>query len=350
MSPHKSRGFTLIELLVVIAIIAVLIALLLPAVQAAREAARRAQCVNNLKQIGLGLHNYHSTLDTFPLGAGQSRFNAADAAPATWGNWGPLAMMLPYMEQRAIFNSINFNFTSDNGQAATINATARTTRVATFLCPTDGRAGKLNINSYCASIGTTVFSNATEDNIAQASKTSGVFAEYACYGLRDITDGSSNTIAFGEALTGGEVTNSKIKWRNSAHNAPGVTYTQDAWDNQANVKNYLQGCNTVWNAGTTLPNGRGLRWDWGSPGQSLFNTIVPPNSSIYPWSSCRDNCDQNCNTDRSSFANATSEHAGGANFLMADGSVKFVKNSVNTQTYWALGTRSRGEVISAESY
>src|SRR5213593_3444408 len=100
MKTRIHRGFTLIELLVVIAIIAVLIALLLPAVQAAREAARRAQCVNNLKQIGIGLHNYASTVDSFPWGDG----------PDQWNQWSALALMLPYMEQSAMYNAINFNY------------------------------------------------------------------------------------------------------------------------------------------------------------------------------------------------------------------------------------------------
>src|ERR1700737_3957102 len=105
------RGFTLIELLVVIAIIAVLIALLLPAVQAAREAARRSQCVNNLKQIGLGLHNYLESRGAFPQGYGPS-------------GWGPLAMMLPNLEQQTLFNAINFSIVSNTGRATAGNQTA----------------------------------------------------------------------------------------------------------------------------------------------------------------------------------------------------------------------------------
>ena len=351
MNRRNRRGFTLIELLVVIAIIAVLIALLLPAVQAAREAARRSQCVNNLKQLGLALHNYHSTHDVFPLGSARARFNATDGDPATWGNWGASALLLPYMEQTAIFNSINFNFTADNGQAAAINSTGFNTRIASMLCPSDGAAGQTLINSYSASMGTTIYNNGTEDNIANASATNGPFAEYASKGLRDITDGSSGTIAYGEALVGGQTAGQPTKWRNNIAGAPGITYLLSAASNPTAVQTYLNGCTTTWKSTPSLiGNGRGKRWGWGSPGQSLFNTVVPPNSNDYPWSSCRDNCDGGCNADRASFANATSNHPGGANFTMGDGSVRFIKATIARNIYWSLGTVNGGEVVSADAF
>src|SRR3954451_7046923 len=130
------RGFTLIELLVVIAIIAVLIALLLPAVQAAREAARRAQCVNNLKQIGLALHNYHQSNDCFPLGNGCT--GPGNVGPCTsWDGFSPQAQMLGSMEATALFNATNFNL----GGSAAANSTVITSKIATLMCPSDGNAG-----------------------------------------------------------------------------------------------------------------------------------------------------------------------------------------------------------------
>jgi prepilin-type N-terminal cleavage/methylation domain-containing protein/prepilin-type processing-associated H-X9-DG protein len=354
MSLRERRGFTLIELLVVISIIAVLIALLLPAVQSAREAARRAQCTNNLKQIGLAMHNYHSTHDNFPLGCSQGRFNVTDANPATWGNWSPQALMLNYMEAAPLYNAINFNFTGDNGQAAYVNSTVWNTRVSSYLCPSDGLAGVTNINSYAGSIGTSVWRNNAEDNKATVSRTTGVFAEYASSGVRDCTDGTSNTIAYGEALVG-EQRDQLNRWRSSPMGVslPSITFTSnglyDASSQQAGVLTALQVCTKRFEAKVSSP-ARGKRWGWGSPGIGLFNTIAPPNSTQYPWAACRDNCDGGCNADRAAFANATSAHPGGCNFLLADGSVKFIKSSINMTTYWALGTKGNGEVISADSF
>src|SRR5690349_11073674 len=139
----RRRGFTLIELLVVIAIIAVLIALLLPAVQAAREAARRAQCTNNLKQIGLALHNYESSNGAFPTGGESTNFLVpAGTVPLSQfidGGWSTLARILPYMEGGAAFNALNFNLAEYN-DAGGQNFTGATQVVAVFLCPSGTRS------------------------------------------------------------------------------------------------------------------------------------------------------------------------------------------------------------------
>jgi len=140
-------GFTLIELLVVIAIIAVLIALLLPAVQSAREAARRTQCVNNLKQIGLALHNYHQSVGAFPLGASEYQINGVVNNNATrtnnfqWDNWSCHVMILPYMEQTTIYNACNFSVGNNEGVNFWINSTVTLSRVTGFICPSDPYCG-----------------------------------------------------------------------------------------------------------------------------------------------------------------------------------------------------------------
>ena len=163
-SRRSLRGFTLIELLVVIAIIAVLIALLLPAVQSAREAARRAQCTNNLKQIGLAMHNYNTANNTFPPGTSATfnplNVNNGGSLCMAWSSWSAQSLMLPYLEQTPIYNAANFMLDPINDPQG-YNTTAFFTKINAFLCPSDGNAGQgqsgtnAMLNSYYASIGTT---------------------------------------------------------------------------------------------------------------------------------------------------------------------------------------------------
>src|SRR3954447_15798925 len=163
---RKRRGFTLIELLVVIAIIAVLIALLLPAVQAAREAARRSQCVNNMKQMGIAMHNYHSATGSFPPGCVSTTTDNTASPPdnlSSWTSWSPQAMLLPYLEQNAIYNATNFSWDCCwAGPGDLVNRTSYTSKIQSLLCPSDGLSGggnvasySANLNSYYGSIGTT---------------------------------------------------------------------------------------------------------------------------------------------------------------------------------------------------
>ncbi len=177
----RRRAFTLIELLVVIAIIAVLIALLLPAVQAAREAARRAQCTNNLKQIGLAMHNYHPTLNTFPVGflfpsaASPSGSNALGIPDLHW-RWSVLSQLSPYIEQASVFNAVNFNWPIAPGPGASgpfagfaaykpfpVNTTAMTTKLGFFLCPSDGQVGQATLVGGLITFGGTNYHFCTGD-------------------------------------------------------------------------------------------------------------------------------------------------------------------------------------------
>jgi prepilin-type N-terminal cleavage/methylation domain-containing protein/prepilin-type processing-associated H-X9-DG protein len=356
---RSRRGFTLIELLVVIAIIAVLIALLLPAVQAAREAAWRAQCVNNLKQIGLALHNYLQAHDSFPVG------NAATGpgiAPGTanWDGFSPQAQMLGNFEQGTIYNAINFAL----GGSDPTNSTAITRKIASFLCPSDGNAGpgafqgwslnsdNFNINSYHASTGTTYVPG---DN-SQGGKTStGLFAYTVSYGIRDCTDGSSNTIAFAEGLVGAP---SQIAVKGNGVEGSGgqpqwgSQGSIDAYSNVAQVMSNLQGCDKAWQSGSNIVNTRGYLWAFGSTGFTLFTTIVPPSSTQHPWNTCTfyGGGGWPGGVNGANFANASSNHPGGSNILFGDGSVKFVKSSIGLNVWWSLGSRNGGEVISADAY
>jgi prepilin-type N-terminal cleavage/methylation domain-containing protein/prepilin-type processing-associated H-X9-DG protein len=374
------RGFTLIELLVVIAIIAVLIALLLPAVQSAREAARRIQCTNNLKQLALALHNYVQATGAIPPGIDTTVTYPGTAPPydlAQWTAWSAQALLLPYVEQGPLYNAANFSWNCcyASNQGDRTNSTVYLTRIANFLCPSDGNAGVLNINSYYGSVGTSTIDYPADGN------TTGIFRIYnsnffsSSVTLAAITDGTSNTIAFSEGLVGdyGKTNNWRGNGMCGVIDPVGiVTGTganplagNNAETNPAAVTAALQLCNAFWIT-PALTNCVGLgacdmigmkqytgqTWALGERGETLFHTIVPPNSQIYPWHACRldaGGCPF-CAMDGTTFVNASSLHPGGANFAFADGSVRFIKDSVNMLTYEQLGTRNGGEVVSADSY
>ncbi len=357
----RRRGFTLIELLVVIAIIAVLIALLLPAVQAAREAARRSQCVNNLKQIGLALHNYHDTQGSFPMGSGQcNNSTGGTASPTVFCSKQGLsahASMLPQLEQTTIYNAINFSFGIDETTGDLmhdVNATALNAQVAVFVCPSDLYAGDYytNSNNYFASVGTSTYlinvNSSTLPNppVMSTLPTTGLFAFQQSYSIPSVTDGLSNTIAFAESTVGNP--NQLQGQVNIGLTSVGISAAAQVMNAATVPAATLAGlatCATAWQAQSAgVDTQRGKNWLHGAMAFTLFNTVATPNSA--KWAYCSSTTSGACST----YSEADSYHSGGINVLMADGHVQFIKSTINTVTWWALGTKSGGEVLDASTY
>ena len=330
---NRRSAFTLIELLVVIAIIAVLIALLLPAVQSAREAARRAQCVNNLKQIVLAMHNYHDVNNALPLGR--------TLQAGTYRPFSQQARILGFMEQTNVFNSLNFNLSSYDPS----NATGAASVINSFLCPSDTvgpiptglilpnySVGAVN---YRANEGTSVAMWFGGDDTSNVNNgivipPNGLFYSDQLIKLASVSDGTSNTAAFSEHLIG-DFSNS-IATDLSDTFEPGThpITSDDAYQMcLATVVNNLsmQGYSNV-----------GAPWTYGYHSTTSYWHSGPPNS-------------RSCMFPPSRISTtANSRHPGGVNVGLADGSIRFVKSTINIQTWRALGTRNGGEVISADGY
>jgi prepilin-type N-terminal cleavage/methylation domain-containing protein/prepilin-type processing-associated H-X9-DG protein len=372
-SSRRRAGFTLIELLVVIAIIAVLIALLLPAVQAAREAARRMQCTNNMKQIGLAMHNYHSAVGCFPPG-GTNASGLNGQVQQGWGCWSAQSMMLPYMEQQNIYNSLNFNIVCQGvGSGDDACQTTGTMRsIAAFLCPSSNVSTIMQYssatltymvpgNNYFVSVGSGMnqYGNSPYAELTVGSAApNGLFQVFGPpIGIQSVTDGTSNTIAMGEWLIGD---NSNMYTIPTDTIMYGTTLPAGASPGSslllmpaggAGFNAWLKACaaqGAAQVAAGQYYNSLGQDWCEGLFEHTVGTILVGPNP---PYPNCAaDMFGLGDSDDDYGYFGMSSRHPGGANVLMGDGSVRFLKNSVGQLTLWSLGSRAQGEVISADAY
>jgi prepilin-type N-terminal cleavage/methylation domain-containing protein/prepilin-type processing-associated H-X9-DG protein len=334
----RHRGFTLIELLVVIAIIAVLIALLLPAVQAAREAARRASCVNNLKQFGLAMHNYHDSIGTFPIGAMGIR------GPLTVNNGGKYPdgslasnhrrtwafMILPYLEKGPLFQAINFSLPF-NPPVGAANNTVSESLIAGFSCPSDPTVNQIDQNNrregnYVVNWGNSnwnqamftgfnPFSGNPLDPYRPVPFIGAPFTMDRSFGIQNITDGTSNTLLMAEVIIGATM------------GTTGYEHRGDVYNDDYNCAMFM---------GYTAPNS--TIPDWIANGYCRYPYLTNPV------------CSGTSGGAQNAYNASRSYHAGGINALLADGSVKFFKNSINVPVWRSLASTSGGEVISSDAF
>ena len=346
----RSLGFTLIELLVVIAIIAVLIALLLPAVQQAREAARRTQCINNLKQLGLALHNYHDQTGSFPL-------TTTGYSQPMWA-WGPpfgdqsrisaFTRLLPYLDRQDIYDRVNFSLTDWHWE----NLTAFDREIAVFVCPTDLQKphpydGSYGQSSYGLNMGIqpcTMWQYQSGGGVRDWSW-QGIDPYWyynqtwiECLGpfemhvranttrIRDVTDGTSKTIAIGETSRFVNMTEDSYNfhWHENSFST-GIQYDENSWG---------FGLNSMGHPVPRINSGpsRGY-WLYPDP----FDWKNHPTEGTYGYPSSL--------SEVGEFGEYgfRSLHPGGANFLMLDGSVQFLGTEINRKLYMAMGTTSQGD-------
>ena len=336
---RSKKGFTLIELLVVIAIIAILVALLLPAVQAAREAARRSQCKNNLKQLGLALHNYHETTGKLPryvLGP------VIDGAAGNgWRSYGAHAMLLPYMDQATLYDTTISRAIDENRRASNDGANSADqaygldqVRLSSLECPSDPSQNTIAPTNYAFSMGPNMGWGVVID------QQNGAFNREIWVSFRDFTDGTANTIAMSEQVTyDSSVSGPKDLTRvRNASSTGGNNGAKDSWPAELTQQDVESLGQAVVPLTSINGNKVGERWWRGQPGRNAFSTLLTPNST-YPNATFH--CD-GCNYDGRTMIGARSMHPGGVHTLMGDGSTRFINDSIDWTTYQALGGRNEG--------
>ncbi len=338
------RGFTLIELLVVIAIIAVLIALLLPAVQQAREAARRTQCRNNLKQIGLALHNYLGSHSVLPFGKGPSY----PGAPV-YARWSQHALILPYLDQTPLYNQLNFSFPPDTpGMGGVIafmpaytnptgtNSAASRTVVPGYMCPsdrapTDAWQGQ---NNYAGNQGGWLCDRSDQPgaatDVSPSEVQTGVFYFLSRVRPADVSDGLSQTAFFSEKIRG--------QGNPEAKSDLFVIAPQTSLTATFNV---CQAINPA--TATPLTSKWGYSWVMGENCCTQYNHVAVPNSK-----SCAGTGFTGTMTNMAMQVSPGSFHVGGAHVMMGDGSVRFVSDNVDLSIWRSVGSRATGEVASLD--
>jgi prepilin-type N-terminal cleavage/methylation domain-containing protein len=334
---RSPRGFTLIELLVVIAIIAILIALLLPAVQQAREAARRTQCKNNLKQIGLALHNYHDAFTVFPP--------TICVGPGDGGEWSLPARLLPYAEQSNMYNVIDFS--RDYNQTSTsFPYGVKAMRIPMLLCPSDPNDRQRLTSagvpehyplSYTGNLGTWFVYDRTTGAIGDGS-----FGPNSRTSARDFTDGMSNTLGFAEVKA----------FTPYARNASSPLAA-----NLAPPANVADVCAYVAGAAENQANSGHTEWADGRAHHVGFTTTLGPNTNVactngvngvqdVDYSSQREENPEGTTNRTYAVVTSRSHHEGIVNTLLMDGSVRTVSENLDLQVWRRLGTRGGGEVVS----